>query len=151
MDEPNPEPLNNIVELDETYAGGKFANMNRKRRKKYQRLTVIGANSFKDMVRKNVKEEATVITDQHLGYKGLDAEYAAHLSVNHSEMQFRQGLAYTNSVEGFFSCLKRSLIGIYHYASPKHLQKYCNETAYRYNTRSFSNFFRPEMGPIYLK
>ena len=159
MDEPNPEPLEHIVELDETYAGGKFANMNRGRRKKHQeegtdnktavmgfverqgkaRLSVIGENSFKDMVRKNVKEDAIVVTDQHAGYKGLADEYAAHLSVNHSEMQFKDGLAYTNTVEGFFSCLKRSLIGIYHYASPQHLQQYCNETAYRYNTRKITD------------
>jgi transposase-like protein len=159
MDEPNPEPLDNIVELDETYAGGKFSNMNRGRRKKHQeegtdnktavmgfverqgkaRLTVIGDNSFKDVVRKNVKNEAIVITDQHLGYRGLDDEYAAHLSVNHSEMQFKDGIAYTNTVEGFFSCLKRSLIGIYHYASPQHMQKYCNETAFRYNTRKITD------------
>jgi transposase-like protein len=151
--------LENIVELDETYSGGKFANMNRARRKKYQelgidnktavmgfveregkgRLTVIGQYSFKDMVRNNVKKEAIVITDQHLGYKGLDAEYAAHLSVNHSEMQFRDGIAYTNGVEGFFSCLKRSIIGIYHQVSPKHLQRYCTETSYRYNTRKISD------------
>lgn len=159
MDEPNPEPLDNIVELDETYTGGKFANMNRGRRKKYQelgidnktavmgfveregkgRLSVIGEDSFKEVVRKNVNKDAIVITDQHAGYKGLDAEYAQHLSVNHSEMQFRDGLAYTNSVEGFFSCLKRSIIGIYHQVSPKHLQKYCDETSYRYNTRKIKD------------
>jgi transposase-like protein len=162
MDENDPEPLENIVELDETYAGGKFANMNRARRKKYQdlgidnktavmgfverggkgRLTVIGNDSFKDMVRKNVKKEATIITDQHLGYKGLDAEYATHLSVNHSEFQYRDGIAYTNSVEGFFSCLKRSIIGIYHNVSPKHLQRYCTETSYRYNTRKIKDVDR---------
>ena len=159
MDEPNPEPLDNIVELDETYTGGKFANMNRARRKKFQelgidnktavmgfverqgkgRLTVINEDSFKDVVRKHVKKSAIVITDQHLGYRGLDAEYAAHLSVNHSEFQYRDGIAYTNSVEGFFSCLKRSIIGIYHNVSPKHLQKYCNETSYRYNTKKIKD------------
>ena len=57
------------------------------------RLPVIGLNSFKDMVKKNVKEEAIIITDQHSGYKGLDAEYVELLTVNHNEMQFRYGLA----------------------------------------------------------
>ncbi len=162
MDENDPEPLENIVELDETYCGGKFANMNRGRRKKYQelgidnktavmgfverdgkgRLTVIGEDSFKDVVRKNVKTNATIITDQHLGYKGLDQEYSAHLSVNHSEFQYRDGIAYTNGVEGFFSCLKRSIIGIYHNVSPKHLQRYCTETSYRYNTRKTTDVNR---------
>ena len=159
MDEPNPEPLDQIVELDETYTGGKFALMNRARRKKYQllgidnktavmgfvqrdgkaRLKVIGDDSFKDVVRKNVSKEATIITDQHAGYKGLDEEYAQHLSVNHSEMQFRDGIAYTNSVEGFFAALKRSIIGIHHFVSAKHLQKYCNEQSYKYNSRKITD------------
>lgn len=78
LDEPNTEDLNNIVEIDETYVGGTFANMNRARRKKWQdrnednkvavmgllerdgkaRLTIIGAKTFKDLV--NRKREQTV-------------------------------------------------------------------------------------------
>lgn len=159
MTDPTTVPLKNIVEVDETYVGGKFANMNRGRRKKLQelekdnkiavmgllerdgkaRLTVIGKNTFKDVVRQNVDTEAVLITDTHLSYKGLDSEFKAHLSVNHSEMEFRKGLAYTNSVEGFFSCLKRSIFGIYHQVSPKHLQRYCIETSYRYNTRKITD------------
>ncbi len=158
MGDPTPAPLENIVELDETYVGGKFANMNRGRRKKLQeqaidnktavmgfverdgkaRLTVID-KTFKDMVRDNVDKDAIVVTDTHLSYKGLDEEYKEHLTVNHTQMQFRDGLAYTNTVEGFFSCLKRSIIGIYHQVSPKHLQRYCIETSYRYNTRKITD------------
>lgn len=159
MADPEPVPMENIVEADETLVGGKFANMNRGRRKRHQeqglnnkttvmgflerggkgRLTVIGEQSFKEVVRKNVKPEAILITDSHQGYVGLADEYKQHLTVNHSVMQFRDGVAYTNSVEGFFSCLKRSIIGCYHYMSPKHLQRYCNETAYRYNSRKISD------------
>ena len=159
MGDPNPEPLDNIVEIDETYVGGTFANMNRKRRKEWQdsgkdnkigvmgllerdgnaKLTVIGANTFKDVVRQNVDKTATVVTDTHLSYVGLAQEYAGHLSVNHSQSEYRRGIAYTNSVEGFFSCLKRSIFGIYHSVSPKHLQRYCEETSYRYNTRKITD------------
>ena len=159
MGDPNPAPLDNIVEVDETYIGGKFANMNRGRRKYFQeraidnktavmgllerdgkaRLTVIGDNTFKEVVRENVNNNAIVVTDTHLSYQGLKTEYTDHLTVNHSEMEFRNGLAYTNSVEGFFSCLKRSIIGIYHNVSPKHLQRYCTETSYRYNTRKITD------------
>lgn len=159
MGDPNPAPLDNIVEVDETYVGGKFGNMNRKRRKIMQdtgkdnksavmgfierdgsaRLRVIGDNTFKDVVRDNVKPSATVITDSHISYVGLADEYNDHQSVNHSIMEFRKGIAYTNSVEGFFACLKRSIFGIYHQVSPKHLQRYCYETAYRYNTRKITD------------
>lgn len=155
MGDNEPDPLENIVEVDETYVGGKFANMNRGRRKEFQelgidnkiavmgmtqrdgraKLTVIGANTFKEVVRENVKKDATVITDTHLAYVGLAQEYAGHLSVNHKESQYRDGIAFTNTVEGFFSSLKRSIYGIYHSVSPKHLQQYCQETSYRYNER----------------
>ncbi len=159
MGDPDPEPLTNIVEIDETYVGGKFANMNRGKRRFMQenqldnktavmgllerdgkaRLTLIGANTFKEVIKDNVKEEATIMTDSHLAYQGLALEYAGHGVVNHSEMQFRDGIAYTNTVEGFFSQLKRSIFGIYHSVSPKHLQKYCEETSYRYNTRKITD------------
>lgn len=159
MGDPEPEPLTNIVEVDETYVGGKFANMNRKRRKDFQelaidnktavmgllerdgkaRLTVIGGYSFKDVVRANVNENAVIMTDTHLAYQGLAYEYAGHGTVNHSQSQYRDGAVYTNGVEGFFSCLKRSIIGIYHQVSPKHLQAYCNETSYRFNTRKITD------------
>ena len=79
------------------------------------------------------------MTDSHLAYQGLALEYAGHGVVNHSENQYRNGLAYTNTVEGFFSNLKRSIYGIYHSVSPKHLQKYCEETSYRYNTRKITD------------
>lgn len=159
MGDPNPAPLDNIVEIDETYVGGKFANMNRGRRKKYQeanidnkvavmgmlerdgraKLTVIGANTFKDVVRKNVNNNALLITDTHGAYIGLGLEYAGHASVNHSQSQYRDGIAYTNSVEGFFSSLKRSIYGIYHSVSPKHLERYCVETSCRYNGRKMTD------------
>jgi transposase-like protein len=159
MGDPDPAPLDNIVEIDETYVGGKFANMNRGKRKFMQensldnktavmgllerdgraKLTIIGSDTFKDVVRKNVKEDALLITDTHLAYQGLALEFAGHATVNHSQSQYRDGLAYTNTVEGFFSSLKRSIYGIYHSVSPKHLQRYCEETSCRYNGRKLTD------------
>lgn len=159
MTDNSPEPLNNVVEVDETYVGGKFANMNRGRRKKWQesekdnktavmgllerdgkaKLTPIGENTFKEVVRQNVATTAIVITDTHLSYQGLDAEFAAHESVNHSQSEYRKGIAYTNSIEGFFSIFKRTIYGTYHQISPKHLHRYCAETSYRYNFRKIKD------------
>ena len=159
MGDTSPEPLQNIVEVDETYVGGSFANMNRVKRKYYQeqnldnkvavmgllerdgkaKLTVIGKDTFKDVIRNNVDNSALLVTDTHTAYQGLISEYAGHATVNHSQMEFRNGIAYTNTVEGFFSHLKRSIFGIYHHCSPKHLHFYCTETAYRYNTRKISD------------
>lgn len=103
------------------------------------RLTVIGSDTFKHVVRDNVKKEATLMTDTHLSYQGLALEYARHDTVNHSQMEFKRGDAYTNGVEGFFSCLKRSIFGVYHSVSPKHLHRYCEETSMRYNKRKITD------------
>jgi len=149
MGDLDPQLLDNVVEIDETYLGGTFANMNKARRKKWQdlgvdnkitvmgllerdgsaRLTVIGENTFKDVIKGNVDINAVVVRDTHSSYQGLEVDYTARLTVNHSEKEFGKGIAYTNSVEGFFSHLKRSIFGIYHQVSPKHLHRYCDETA----------------------
>lgn len=166
MGDPEPDvPLDNVVEVDETYVGGKWDKMSRARRAKHKelgrdnkvavmgllerdgkaKLTVIGQNSFKEVVRQNVAPSAIVMTDAHLGYVGLNEEFQAHEAVNHHKMEFRRGIAYTNSIEGFFSVFKRTIFGTYHQISPKHLSKYCAETAYRFNTRKITDAERFRM------
>jgi transposase-like protein len=159
MGEPNPEPLEFLVEADETYVGGKFVNMNRGRRKKLQetgkdnkiavmgmvqrggkaKLKVIGNDTFKDVIRKHVDTTAVLVTDSHSGYVGLNEEYAGHESVNHSIQEYKRDIFYTNTVEGFFSIFKRGIVGIYHQVSPKHLTRYCDEFAHRYNSRTIKD------------
>ena len=151
--------LSGIVEADETYVGGKLANMNKTKRKKVAesgkdnkvpvmgmverngkaKMQVIGRKSFKTIIHENVKKEAILVTDSHLGYQGLHTEYAQHEAVNHSILEFKRGIYYTNSVEGFFSTFKRMVIGTYHQLSPKHLQRYCEEATFRFNTRKIKD------------
>ena len=166
MGDPEPDvAMDNVVEVDETYVGGKWDKMTRSRRKKHQesgkdnkvavmgllerdgkaKLTVIGENTFKDVVRQHVAPSAVVITDAHKGYVGLNEEYQAHEAVNHLAQEFRRGIAYTNSVEGFFSVFKRTIFGTYHQVSPKHLHRYCAETSYRFNSRKMTDAERFEM------
>jgi transposase-like protein len=159
MGDDSPEPLENTVEVDETYVGGKFANMNRARRKKWQesgkdnktavmgllertgkaKLKVIGSSAFKEIVKENVDSSATVYTDAHSGYELLKQDFAIHETVNHSQSEYRRGDVYTNSVEGFFSLFKRTIHGTYHQISPKHLHRYCSETTYRFNSRQIKD------------
>jgi transposase-like protein len=174
MREPDLQPLENTVEVDETYIGGKFENMNRSRRKKWQqsgkdnkvavmgmvqrdgkaRLKVIGNDTFKDTVRQNIHPSAFLVTDSHLGYVGLGYEYAGHEFVNHSIQEYKRGDVYTNTVEGFFSIFKRGYIGVYHSMSEKHLFRYCDEFASRYNARKlrdserFKNTIRQGKGRL---
>ena len=158
-----PELLKaDVVMADECYVGGKFGNMKKTRRSKYidegksnktpvmgllekdgkGRLTVIGKDSFKDVVRKNVDKGAILVTDEHLGYVGLNKEYNAHVTINHSQLEFIRDGFTTNAVEGMFSILKRAIIGIYHQVAAGHLHRYCNEVAYRYNTRKVKDVQR---------
>ena len=98
-------------------------------------VSIFDDDTLKAMVRKNVDTSSVIVTDGHAGYVGLGNEFADHQSVNHSIEEYKRGEWHTNSVEGFFSQLKRSIYGIYHQVSPEHLGAYCTETAYRYNTR----------------
>lgn len=93
----------------------------------------------------HVKKESTIITDTYFGYDTLKKKYH-HETVKHSHGEYVKKDSriafkiHTNSIEGFWSHLKRGINGIYHWASEKHMQKYCNEFAFRYNNKDYSDF-----------
>ncbi|MBL7703833.1 MAG: IS1595 family transposase [Ferruginibacter sp.] len=150
----------NPVEADETFVGGKFGNMNKKRRMKYKdiadpmanKTTVLGVierngelvarvmpkkNTYKipQTITELVKKNATLITDSSNMYSRITNSYNYH-SVNHGIFEYvKEGDIHTNTIEGAFSHFKRMLIGTYHQISSKHTQRYCDEFAYRYNSR----------------
>ena len=150
--------LDNEVEVDETFVGGK--NKNRHLDKKVEKSQ---GRSFKDKtpvlgmierqgkliarvventkaetltpeIIRTVKNTASVITDEWLGYSSLKRFYD-HSFVKHNDGVYVNGRIYTNTIEGFWSLLKRGIIGIYHFTTRKHLQKYVDEFVFRYNTR----------------
>jgi transposase-like protein len=154
--------LSGRIEADEHYVGGKWSNMTKKKRAKLvasgkdnkvaimgilerqgdAKLVMIGKDSLKDVIRKHVSTDAYINTDEHNGYKGLNREFADHDSVNHSQGQFVKGDVHTNSVEGMFSLFSRMIFGIYHQVSEKHLQQYCNEFTFRFNSRKIKDVDR---------
>jgi transposase-like protein len=159
-----PEMLDNIVEVDETYIGGKRYNKHSWQRKKLNKQFGTGYNEktpvmaflerngkvithqvshatgliMQPLVRKYIAEGSTVVTDGFGGYKGLSYNYI-HRIVNQEKGEYVDGVYHTNTVEGYFSQLKRSIIGIYHYVSPKHLHRYCGESSFRYNSRQIKD------------
>jgi transposase-like protein len=93
--------------------------------------------SLQREVRKRVKPEATVITDELKSYAGLDQHYQ-HEIINHAE-KYVDGMIHTNGLENFWSLLKRSLGGTYVSVRPYHLHRYLGEQAFRYNKREMAD------------
>lgn len=157
----NENELDNEVEADETYIGGKNKNRhsykkveNSQGRSSKDKTPVVGmveregklnAKAVENVkhetlsreIINNVKESAKLYTDEWLGYKGLEIIYD-HSIVKHNQSQYVVGRIHTNTIEGFWSLLKRGIVGIYHFTSKKHLQKYVDEFVFRYNTRNHS-------------
>lgn len=144
------ELLTGIVEVDETYVGGKSRKgskrgrgtskapvvglVQRGGRVTASKVSTVDAKSLSRLVRENVDLEAsTVITDQFTGYARLK-NFVKHQTINHS-VAWGIGSIHTNTIEGFWSFLKRGMVGQYHQVSVRHLQQYINEFCYRYNNR----------------
>lgn len=98
------------------------------------------APQIQKAISENINTSANLITDANGAYSDLKKVYNSHEVVNHSAHEYvREGNIHTNSIEGAFSLLKRSIIGIYHQVTPKHLARYCDETMYRYNLRKMKD------------
>ena len=154
--------LQGIVEADETFVGGKNKNRHNDKKTKggqggANHTVVIGAverggnvkaqkakdrsgKTLNKFVNNNVKEGSTVSTDEWRGYNGLAKKFE-RLIVNHGIGQYVLGNAHTNTLEGFWSLLKRGIVGQYHNVSAKHLNQYINEFCFRYNNRKNDEIF----------
>lgn len=150
--------MSGTIEVDETYVGGAEKNKHQSKKTKgtqgrstKTKKPVLGMierggnlsaqvvdNTTKATVQEAIEAKVVagsiVMTDEYQSYRGLNKTYS-HEIVRHSAKQYVNGLAHTNTMEGFWSLLKRGIDGIYHWVSFKHLQQYVNEFVLRYNTR----------------
>lgn len=166
MREKTNNKMYNTVEVDECYIGGSVKNMNKSKRKKLKesgdrwnkkemvmgilerngmlRLINIGDDNnvgeFQTTIKNNVHPDSSIVTDSHAGYVGLNKIFNRHEVVNHKADEYVNAQGFnTNSIEGAFSHFKRSIYGIYHFCTAKHLSAYCDETAFRYNFRGMTD------------
>lgn len=152
----NEGKLNGDVEVDETYIGGKARNMHKSKREKLggrgtagktpllgmvQRngrvramiIPIADTKTLESQVQANVERGTVVLTDGHSGYDGLNALGYQHEAVPHSQGIYVLGEdIHTNTIEGFWSQLKRSIDGSYHHVTIKYLPLYVDEYAFRY-------------------
>jgi hypothetical protein len=152
--------LGGIVEIDETYVGGKVSGMGQRYAKKQkqvvmgaiqrggelrlQHVTAANVGTFREFIVANVSDDTErVMTDQHGAYPtALGKKFAdRHETVNHIIGEYVRGDVTTNTIESAFSLFKRGVIGQYHKLSAKHLQRYLTEFEYRFNRRNDADVF----------
>ena len=94
------------------------------------------AKTLPPIIVTHVSRASFIMTDESTVYPAIGREFSGHGSVNHSiEEYVRGGFWHTNTVEGYFSILKRGIVGTYHHVSQQHLKRYLAEFDYRYNER----------------
>lgn len=148
------------VEADETFVGGREKNKHARKRKAdniggmgkepvfalVERGGRVRSTHTADVTSKTLRpileaqladaKATKLMTDGEGQYRVLADMFASHETVNHSIGEYVRGEAHTNTVEGYFSILKRGIIGTYHHVSPEHLKRYLAEFDFRYNERS---------------
>lgn len=170
----NKELLQGIVEADETYVGGKPRKWNNrnddkpnKRGRGTSKMPVIGvvqrggkviakpaprgevnAKTLTSFLMRHVDPSSLLMTDQYKGYRNIGKKIR-HATINHAK-QYVDGIVHTNTIEGFWSLLKRSWYGSYHHYTSQWASFYVAESCYKYNIRNnktqFGAFIQAAIG-----
>lgn len=141
-----------IVEADETFWGNKapYGQGNKRKNDKMKILSLVerggkvrsfhvprvNGATLKPILQANLAKETRLMTDQYQPYKKIGNEFASHETVNHDRGEYARGDVTANTVEGYFSILKRGLIGTYHHVGEQHLKRYVSEFDFRFNNRT---------------
>lgn len=158
--------LSGIVEVDETYIGGALGNMSRKKKLKrnpyksgmIHKVPVLGmverfsgsvnlkvinhadGLTIKPLLKQQISPESTLVTDGFGGYAGLDKHFNKHVKMNYEKGKRKEGIYNLSRINGFFTTIKRAVIGQYHRLTITHMQSYMDEIAFKKNTPTETAF-----------
>lgn len=157
------DKLRGVIEADETYVGGKrknqggvgrpdqfshkqkvFALVKRDGNVRSFHVDRVTAENLERVLRENVHQNSTVMTDSFASYDNLRNRFSTHRAINHSAGEYSRKepgrpTIHTNTIEGVFSLLKRGIYGTYHQVGKHHLHRYLTEFDFRYNGRQLSD------------
>jgi transposase-like protein len=151
-------PLAGIIEVDETYVGGKprrkgraskgkvgrgtskapvVAVVERDGRAEVRHIEPLNSGLIHKAITDNVDlDESALMTDEYRAYPAIGARFArGHKTVKHSAGEYARGEAHVNTAESFFALFKRGVHGAFHHISKKHLHRYCEEFEFRWDHR----------------
>ncbi len=161
MEDASPVPLKGIVEIDETWIGGRRRGSGTKWRD--HKKMILGAVARGGEVRLEVREgpgqeskvsyrsfvethvdgkTEMIFTDSDSSWGDMNDFDTSHEKVDHSKEEWVRGIVHTNTIEGVWSLFKRGVVGTYHQLSAKHLPAYLDEMAFRFNNRNNAYLFR---------
>ena len=156
----NKGQMTGTIEADETYVGQKAKTMHAKKKKEVitgtgginktvvfgmlsrdgevrtQVVPAVNSTTLKPIIEKNVAAGSNLYTDEHRAYCGL-SQYNRAIT-RHMIKEFVVGDCHTNGIESFWALFKRGYHGVYHQMSKKHLQRYLNEYAFRFNRKTLT-------------
>lgn len=151
---------NKVVEADETYVGGKaknrahrdpapkkavFSLVERDGEVRSFHIANVSATTLRPIIVSQASRASYLMTDESTVYPKIGREFSGHGTVNHSLNEYARAVFWhTNTVENYFSLLKRGIYGVYHHVSEAHLHRYTAEFDFRYNTRKISDRERLE-------
>jgi transposase-like protein len=160
---PDLEPMggqNKVVEADETYVGGKaknrafkepapkqavFSLVERDGNVRSFHMAQVSAKTLGPIIDANINKASALMTDESPLYTKIGRTFSLHGTVNHSANEYaRAYFWHSNTVEGYFSLLKRAVFGTFHHVSEAHLHRYTAEQDFKWNTRKVSDFIRFE-------
>lgn len=153
---PLNEKLSGMVEVDETYVGGRSREGRRGRgserktpvlvlvqrdgRARSKPVQAVDGKHLKAEILANVDPSATILTDEMGAYYGIGAFFqGGHHVVTHGAKEYSRGFVHTNTAESYFSSFKRGYVGVYHFMSKGHLFRYCVEFGFRWDRRKLEH------------